>query len=590
MTATGSLEDIRARWRRMTERRGPSRLVPLAEAVRNHVRVGDLVYFGGSMARPNAAMFEVARTFWDKDPQFTIAAPALTNQHAPLVRAGLIRRVISSIHAFTFPTPAPHPLYVEAARSGSVVFENWSLLTLTMRLEAAARGLPFIPTRSLTGSDMARDLSGHEGYSEIDDPFGDGRIGVIAPLAPDVTFIHGLAADEEGNVVVCPPFYDGKWAALAARRAIIATVEKIVPAETVRRYSHLVQIPASAVTCVCEVPLGGHPNSVPGDLMQEVGGYPDDYGFLGELRDAGGSGEDLDKWSERWITGCADHEAYLNRLGASRIHELRGRARADGWQFDLKGLADRGAKSTATRQERHVVLASRTLVRRLEEGDLMTMLAGLGISSLAAWMAAIRLSEEGGHIDLMVEAGVYGYLPAPADPFLFNYRNMFSGTMMSDVATMLGVMTAGPRNAAIGVLGAAQVDREGNLNTSRMPDLLLTGSGGANDIASGAMEVLVTIAPSPRRLVEKVDFVTSPGRSVKTLVTPEGVFERGTDGFVLTRLMPEPGMTAQSCLEKIRQGCSWSFDIKTDLAIEGQPDVVELALCRLLDPEGLFLG
>lgn len=590
MTIPGSIENIRARWRRLSDRPGPSRLVSLDEAVRGHVRKGDLLYFGGSMARPNAAMFEVARAFWGTDPQFIIAVPAFANQHAPLVRAGLVRRVVSSIHAFTFPTPAPHPVYIEASRAKSVVFENWSLLTLTMRLEAAALGLPFLPTRSLTGSDMARDLSDHHGYSEIDDPFGSGRIGVIAPLAPDVTFIHGLAADEEGNILVCPPFYDGKWAALAARRAIIATVEKIVPAETIRRYSHLVQIPASAVTCVCEVPMGGHPNSVPGDMVPEVGGYPDDYEFLDELRRAGRSEEALDAWSENWITGCADHQAYLKRLGGKRVHELRGRARADGWQFDLEELPASRSERAASPQERHVVLASRTLLRRLERGGLDAMLAGLGISSLAAWMAAIHFRERDGSVDLMVEAGIYGYLPAPADPFLFNYRNMFSGKMLSDVAMMLGVTTAGPRNRAIGVLGAAQVDSAGNLNTSRLPDLLLTGSGGANDIASGAKEVLVTIAPSPKRLVERVEFVTSPGRAVKFVVTPEAVFERGSGGFVLTALMPEPDMSMESCLAKVREGCSWTFDVATDPVIEDQPDDAELALCRLLDPKGLFLG
>src|SRR5690606_22560365 len=114
------------------------------------------------------------------------------------------------------------------------------------------------------------------------------------------------------------------------------------------------------------------------------------------------------------------------------------------------------------------------------------------------------------------------------------YRNMFTGSMLSDVTTILGVMTAGPRNRAIGVLGAAQVDASGNLNTTRLPKLLLTGSGGANDIASGASEVMVTIGQSPKRLVERVDFVTSPGRAVRTVVTPAAVFERDDAGFVLT--------------------------------------------------------
>jgi acyl CoA:acetate/3-ketoacid CoA transferase alpha subunit/acyl CoA:acetate/3-ketoacid CoA transferase beta subunit len=591
MTGSLHISDVRRRWRALADNAASApKLRPLAEAVRAHVRRGDVLYFGGSMARPNAAMFEVARAFWGSDPGFTLAAPAIANQHAPLIRAGLVRHAVTSIHAMTFPTPAPHPVYVRAAREATVEFENWSLLTLVVRLQAAALGLPFLPTNSLTGSDMAGDLAARGGYATVADPFGGGETGVVAPLSPDVTFIHGLAADEAGNVLVCPPFYDGKWAALAAGRAVIATVEKIVSPETIRRHSELVQLPAATVTCVCEVPLGGHPNSVPGDLVPEVGGYPDDYDFLAELRTAGDDEAALDDWSAEWITGCRDHQDYLARLGGRRINELRGRARADGWQFELGELVAARAGLPAGKAERHVVLAMRALVRRLEVGDLETILAGLGISSLAAWMAAIRLSEAGRTIPLMVEAGMYGYVPAPADPFLFNYRNMFSSTMLSDVETILGVMAAGPRNRAIGVLGAAQADSRGSINTTCLPDYLLTGSGGANDIASGAAEVMVTIGQSPKRLVEAVSFVTSPGRAVRLVVTPMAVFERRDTEFVLTRVMSQGERTLADIVEEVRASCGWSFEAAADLVAEGEPDTGEIELARLLDPQGLFLG
>jgi acyl CoA:acetate/3-ketoacid CoA transferase beta subunit len=447
-----------------------------------------------------------------------------------------------------------------------------------------------MPTTSLTGSDMAADLAAQGGYATATNPFSGEDVGVIAPLAPDVTFVHGLAADTAGNVLVCPPYYDAKWAALAAKRAVIATVETIVSPETIRRHAALVQIPAERITCVCEMPLGGHPNSVPGDLVPEVGGYTDDYDFLTDLRSAGATGEALDEWTAEWITGCPNHEAYLARLGSRRINELRGRARADGWQFELGELAAERKGTPASEAERHVVLATRALTERLSSGNLDAILAGLGVSSLAAWMAAIRMRENGHPIPLMVEAGMYGYLPAPADPFLFNYRNMFSGSMLSDVATILGVMTGGPGNRSIGVLGAAQVDRAGNLNTSRLPNLLLTGSGGANDIASSASEVVVTIGESPKRLVEKVDFITSPGRAVRMVVTPSAVFERRDADYVLTRAMPTPEENLAAAVERIRGRCSWAFECADDLVEEVEPDADEIELARLLDPQGLFLG
>lgn len=582
-----AVSDIRARWRGLQERQhGPSRLVSLDGAVRAHVKAGDLIYFGGSMARPNAAMFEVARTFWGTNPRFTLAAPAIANQHAPLIRAGLVAKVVSSIHAMTFPTPAPHPLYVDAARKGSVTFENWSLLTLIQRLQAAAFGLPFMVTGSLAGSDMEADLAAKGVAASVPDPFGSGRnVSCVAPLAPDVTFVHALAADAQGNAIISPPLYDDKWAAFAARRVVV-TADRIVDSAFVRRHAHLVQIPASRVDAVCEVPFGGHPNSLPGDAVPELQGYPDDYDFLTDLREAGKTPEGLDAWSREWILGCRNHEDYLAKLGATRLHALRGRTDPTGWEAELPELRS----GPATDAERNVVLAARVIAGKLDRGARDCILAGLGISSLAAWCAAIRCQERGVVVPLMVEAGMFGYLPSPGDPFLFNYRNMFSGSMLTDAITTLGVMTAGAGNRAIGVLGAAQVDRDGNINTSRLPNLLLTGSGGANDIASGASEVLVTMALGTKRLVEKVDFVTSPGRAVEAIVTPRGVLERRDGAFRITRVLPAGGQTAQETLALIQANCGWEIGPADTLEVEPEPDDAELGLVRLLDPNRLFSG
>lgn len=583
---------VSARWRGFeSTSAGGGKVVSLDRAVRAHVRPGDTLYFGGSMARPNAAMFEVLRAFWRKKPEFVLAAPAVANQHAPLIRAGLVSKVISSIHAMTFPTPAPHPIYVDVDRSGAVAFENWSLLTLTQRLMAAALGLPFMPTRSLQGSDMAVALEAAGALAGLKSPFSDQTATVVAPLAPDVTFVHALAADADGNTLICPPLYDGPWAAFAASRAVIVTVERIVNQDFIRRHAEHVKLPGSAVTAVCCVPMGGHPNSLPSSAIPELGGYPDDYGFLETLREAGRSAESLDRWIEEWILDCPDHAAYLAKLGGPRIHELRGRALDNGWMFDVHELFGDVRHPAPTETERHAILAARVLKDRLATGEIDCILAGLGISSLAAWMAAMRLMESGKSVPLMVEAGMYGYVPAPMDPFLFNYQNMAGSSMLSDVVTTLGVLTAGPKNRSIGVLGAAQIDRDGNLNTSRVKNQMLTGSGGANDIGTGASEVLVTIAHSPKRLVRKVDFVTTPGHSVRTIVTPLAVFERAGSGeFQLVRVLANGDRPVEDLVTEARARSDWSFSVADDLILESEPSADEIAFGRQLDPRGTFLG
>jgi acyl CoA:acetate/3-ketoacid CoA transferase beta subunit len=167
---------------------------------------------------------------------------------------------------------------------------------------------------------------------------------------------------------------------------------------------------------------------------------------------------------------------------------------------------------------------------------------------------------------------------------------MSRGLMLADTLTTLGVMTAGAGNRSIGVLGAAQVDRHGNLNTTRLPGMLLTGSGGANDIGSGASEVLVTIQHSPRRLVKKVDFITTPGRAVRTIVTQLGVLERRDDEFVLSAVIEQNGRTKSDLVAAAVVATGWPVTIADDVRLEPAPGDDETAFARELDPKGLFLG
>lgn len=564
----------------------------LKDAIAEYVRDGDTLYFGGSMARPNAAMFEIVRQFWNHAPAFTLVAPAVANQHAPMIAGGLVERVITSIHAMTYPTPAPHPLYVEAARSGRVAFENWSLLTLSLRLMTAALGLPFMPTRSLQGSDMEASLAALNGTASVASPFANGHTQVIAPLSPDVTFVHGLAADEDGNILICPPLYDGVWAAFCARRAVIVTVDHIVSHEFLRRYPEHVRIPAYAVTAVCHVPLGGHPNSLPSAPVPELAGYADDYVMLTDLRRAGKTTEALLEWTREWILDCEDHNAYLAKLGSQRIQSLQGRTSLTGWQLEGVSTRARAHVRTPTEAEKHVVLAARVLRSRLAGSDSSALLAGLGISSLAAWMAAIQLGQSGKQLPLMVESGMFGYVPSPGDPFLFNYRNMAGSSMLSDTQWTLGLLTGGAQNRAFGVLGAAEVDACGNLNSSELPDMLLTGSGGANDIGSGAREILVTISHSPKRLVRHAGFITTPGRAVLTVVTPWAVFERPHAGadFMLTRVQARDGLAINALIDEALRECAWLASASAEPVLEPEPTDEELDLVRHLDPDRLFLA
>ncbi len=537
-------------------------------------------------------MFALARRFWGQAPGFTVVAPAFGNHHAVLVHGALVRKAVTSIHATVFPAPGPNRIYGEAWADGSVDFECWSLLTLVQRLQAGALGLPYLPTRSLGGTDLARELERRGSFRSAPDPFGGAdTVGLVAALHPDVTFVHGLAGDTQGNVIIAPPYYDNTWAAFATRRAVIATVERLVEPDFIRRYAHLNRLPGVRVSTICEVPLGGHPMSVPGAAVPEIGGYADDYAFLGELAAAARAPERFDEWVREWITGCRDHAHYVARLGAERVEWLRQRTDADGWREEMHGRAGAAGDAASTPGETQVVLAARAIAERVRAAGHRTLLAGLGTSSLAAWAAAFALHEAGVVVELMMEAGSYGYTPLPLDPFLFNYRNLLTASSLNDLVQTLGVMAGGHDNRTLGVLAAAQVDRCGRLNSTRLPGMLLTGCGGANDIASAAAEVLVTVPHSRARLPERVDFVTCPGHAVETIVTDRAVIARDPDGvYRLRTLVARAGCGRQRLLAAAREQVGWAVDAASDVEIAPPPTAAELSLVRAFDPDRYFLA
>jgi acyl CoA:acetate/3-ketoacid CoA transferase alpha subunit/acyl CoA:acetate/3-ketoacid CoA transferase beta subunit len=589
MPAKKRIEEFAARWRSgLKAASGPSKVTTIGEAIKRHVRDKDTLYFGGAWARPNAALFELCRCFWGRRPGFTLVTPALGNQHAVPIHGRLVDKAISALHATVYPAPAPNPIYVAAHRGSHVEFEDWSMHTLALRLQAAALNLPFLPTRSLADSDLGKELAKHDRFATVPDPFGNGDIGVVPALYPDVVFMHGLAADCSGNTLNCAPYYDNSWAAFAAKKAVIVTVEKIVEPEFIRRYAHLTRIPAHVVSSVCELPMGGHPTSVPGNQVPEIGGYADDYDFLGQLQEVAKRPEDMDDWIDTWITGCASHEAYLDKLGQDTVAALRKRTTASNWQGEASTVLQDKQWPAVSRAERQAVFAARQIRQRIAEAGYQTVLAGLGISSLAAWVAVFQEQQSGTAVELLVESGIHGMVPCPLDPFLFNYRNLETARSLSDIHQVLGVMTAGHRNRTLGVLSAAEVDRQGNLNTSRIADMLLTGSGGANDVASAAAEVLVTVPHHARRLVDQVEFITSPGSRVRNIVTDRVVMTRVADEFMISSIFsPQEDDGADASIKK-PGGFGWHGE-HAQAKIMAPPTTDELELLRLFDPDGFFL-
>jgi acyl CoA:acetate/3-ketoacid CoA transferase beta subunit len=121
---------------------------------------------------------------------------------------------------------------------------------------------------------------------------------------------------------------------------------------------------------------------------------------------------------------------------------------------------------------------------------------------------------------------------------------------------------------------------------------LITGSGGANDVVSGASEILVVVPQSPLRLVSKVPYITAPGKRVRTLVTTHGLFEKaeGEEELRLTGILEDGKTELADKIREIKEQGGWELKIVSDPRKISLPKDEELTLLRLFAPQKFFLS
>jgi glutaconate CoA-transferase subunit B len=229
---------------------------------------------------------------------------------------------------------------------------------------------------------------------------------------------------------------------------------------------------------------------------------------------------------------------------------------------------------------RIALLASRELV------DSESCFVGIGIPADAALIAK---HSHAPNLNLIFESGVIGANPQKP-PLSTGSPSVADGALMiADGLSVFFALQAG--RIEVGLLSAAQVDRFGNLNSTVIgsydaPKLRMVGSGGAHDIACLAPRLIILMPHDPRRFVEKVDFVTSPGggdcyakersrlklgKGPVALITSRARFTMGRDGWVLDA--PLSGFSIEEALE----GIPWSPGLGT-----GQPiQITDEALTAL---------
>jgi glutaconate CoA-transferase subunit B len=231
---------------------------------------------------------------------------------------------------------------------------------------------------------------------------------------------------------------------------------------------------------------------------------------------------------------------------------------------------------------------------------------GIGLPNIAVNLARLTVAPE---LELIYEAGAYGAQPARL-PLSIGDPTIVTGARSAvSMLELFGYYLQGGR-VDVGFLGAAQIDRFGDVNTTVIGDYAaprtrLPGSGGACEIAINAREVFVIMRQSSRSFVERIDFRTSPGnlgrsgrsdprggsggrpgRGPTVVITDLGLYHFDDEGQ-----MRLDSLHAGVDLERVREATGWDLRAADPLPSTPEPTTEELHLIReVLDPAGHYRG
>lgn len=202
--------------------------------------------------------------------------------------------------------------------NGSLCAEEYSSLSIAFRYLAGSLGLPFIPIRSLRGSDLLRQIQERtaKDVAEVTDPFTGEKWLTLKPLQPDVAVVQVQAADEDGNAWIYGPKWDNPEQARAAKRTIVIT-ERILPGDEIRKHAEQTIIPGLLVSHVVALPFGAHPTSV-------YSAYDYDDAQIRRYVEATKTLDSFQAYLEEDVYSVKDHQEYLDKVGGVvRLEKLR---------------------------------------------------------------------------------------------------------------------------------------------------------------------------------------------------------------------------------------------------------------------------
>jgi acyl CoA:acetate/3-ketoacid CoA transferase beta subunit/acyl CoA:acetate/3-ketoacid CoA transferase alpha subunit len=500
-----------------------------------------------------------------------------------LIGAGLVREVESGcLNMERLGLPKN---FCRAVEQGTIKSEDYEHGAMVFRYLAGSLGLPFIPTKSLLGSDILTCLD-EKNYSVMASPFSGEKVVLLSPCRPDVAVIHVPRADEQGNCQIDGTTFADEFIAKAADHVVLIT-EQLISNDDIRRNPKATVVPAFRVDAVVHCPWGAYPTAVPGY-------YDYDYEALKSYQQAAGSPESFQAYLDRFVYGVKDFEEYLEIAGTPKTYRRLAIDPRLGYSSYITELIGGGkqvgeqAPGVYNRKELMIIAAA----RELKDGEIIV--AGTGLPMAATTVAKLSHAPNCNYI---VETGIGDVKPKHSAVSVADLRLMGAAEPAFVGGTLEGLGHVVHRGFAdVGFLGGAQIDMYGNLNATLLgkyekPAKRFPGSGSANVIASCAKRVLVIMQQQKRRFVDRVDYITSPGfltggnsrceagltgGGPDKVITDLAVLGFDHDSKRMKLLSVHPGVTVQ----QVREATGFELIVPDNVGTTSPPTEQELQILR----------
>jgi len=223
--------------------------------------------------------------------------------------AGLIKKLdITYIGLEVYGTSSALRRAVESGQVETCV--EWSNGAISWRMKATAMGVPFLPTRSMLGTDTLT----YSAAKVVEDPFTGIKVCLLPALILDVALIHVHRADRYGNSQIDGISGFAAEMARAAKRLIISA-EEIVPTDEIRKYPDRTIIPYYLVDAVVHAPFASYPGE-----MAYVHGR--DEPAIREWIEASKTAEGAQAYLDKYVYGVKNHAEYLDLIGRDRLEQM----------------------------------------------------------------------------------------------------------------------------------------------------------------------------------------------------------------------------------------------------------------------------